>query len=64
MAHRKAFLGHAWVGVRFEKGWLFADPTLNQTPSAFGLVPLLIDNNGSGALEVLRLVGCVSVQVD
>lgn len=62
MPDRKAYLGHAWVGVKLGEEWVFADPAQGRFPAVGRLVPLLIDDSGTEAIEVLRLIGRVTVE--
>ncbi|MBD3241263.1 MAG: hypothetical protein GF331_11805 [Chitinivibrionales bacterium] len=59
---RRAYLGHAWVGVQLDGQWLFADPSHGRFPAADGLVPLLIDDDGTEMREMLRLIDKVTVE--
>ncbi len=62
MPGRKAYLGHAWVGVKLGDTWVFADPSHGRFPAVGRLVPLLIDDRGTEAIEVLRLIDRVAVE--
>ena len=61
---RKQYVGHAWVAVSHEGQWVFADPSYGRFPTASGLIPLLIDDEGASAMLVYRLLGRVSVEYE
>jgi transglutaminase-like putative cysteine protease len=62
MDDKRAYLGHAWVAVKTDKGWLFADPALGHFPAGDGLVPLVVDDYGDKAIYALNVVGRIRIQ--
>jgi hypothetical protein len=57
LREKRAYLGHAWVGMETPAGWLYADPARGRFPVTTGLVPLVVDDDGTGAMHVLKLIG-------
>jgi len=61
---QRAFVYHAWVGLPSgdRDGWLFADPAFGHFPARNVLVPLCIDEDGSKAVYLSRLIGSVTIR--
>jgi hypothetical protein len=58
---KKQYYYHAQV-MAFAGEWIFCDPTWNEFPSLDRVVPLIIDDTGSRAMLLSRLIGRIQIQ--
>jgi hypothetical protein len=57
---KKQYFYHAQV-MAYSGKWIFCDPTWNEFPSFGRFVPLIIDDTGSGAMLLSRLIGRIQI---
>jgi hypothetical protein len=58
---KKAYFYHAQV-IAFAGAWVFADPTWDIFPAYGAFVPLIVDDTGSKALLLSRLIGKIRIE--
>jgi Transglutaminase-like superfamily len=58
---KKAYMYHAWVMARAGE-WVFADAALGAFPAYGNYIPLIIDDTGSGAMRIARLIGRINIK--
>jgi transglutaminase-like putative cysteine protease len=59
---KKAYFYHAQVTAFVGGGWLFADPTWDVFPASGRFVPLIIDDTGTDAMLIARLIGRIRIE--
>jgi transglutaminase-like putative cysteine protease len=59
--NRRGYLYHAWVAAHDGNAWVFADPALGVFPAARDRVPLVIDDAGSAALGIAKMLGRIRI---
>lgn len=63
MDARKGYLYHAWVMAYAGKGsWVFVDPALGVFPAVRDRVPLVIDDTGSAAMGIAKMLGRIRIE--
>jgi hypothetical protein len=58
---KNAYMYHAWVMAHAGE-WVFADAALGVFPAFENYVPLIIDDTGSSALRISRMVGRIAIE--
>jgi hypothetical protein len=62
MESLKGFYGHAWVMAFDGSDWIFADPAHNVFPACTNRIPLLIDDTGQQMIQIIKLLGKISIE--
>lgn len=58
---KEGYFYHAWVAVPINNGVIFADAALGNAPATSGYIPLIVDPDGRGASDLVKLVGNIFV---
>ena len=58
---KNAYMYHAWIMAHAGE-WVFADAALGVFPASENYVPLIIDDTGSSALRISRMVGRIAIE--
>lgn len=58
---KKTYGGHAWVMV-WTGTWVFADPAFGVFPACKDRVPLVLDDSGRNAVNLIRLLGRIKIE--
>lgn len=61
---KEGYFYHAWVVVPYNDGVIFADAALGNVPATSGYIPLILDPDGSGTVELAKYVGNISILCD
>jgi hypothetical protein len=59
---KKAYFYHAQVMAYASGKWLFTDPTWDIFPASGRFVPLIIDDTGTDAMLIARLIGRIRIE--
>lgn len=58
---KEGYFYHAWVVVPMDGGVVFADAALGNAPATSGYIPLILDPDGRGAAELVKLIGNIDI---
>ena len=61
---RKGYYYHAWVMAWSNGARVFVDPALGVFPASRDRIPLLIDDNGSGAVRAAPFIGRIKIRYE
>jgi hypothetical protein len=60
----KGYYGHAWVMAFDGSDWIFADPAHNVFPACTNRIPLLIDDSGQQMIQIIKMLGKISIEAE